>query len=80
MSLLQLANNFNGMLNVGTVSCKHSPWICNLQEIETDSFRFYQKNILQTRKLASDFTEISLEKPGEELLELILRQGFEMVI
>ena len=73
MSLLQLANNFNGMLNIGTVSCKHSPWICNLQEITTDSFRFYQKNILQTRKFASDFIEISQEKSSDELLELVLR-------
>ena len=68
------------MLNIGTVSCKHSPWICNLQEIETDSFRFYQKNVLQTRKLASDFVEISPEKSNEELLELVFRQGFELIL
>ena len=64
------------MLNIGTVSCKHSPWFCKLQEIEADSFRFYQKNILQTRKFASDFIEVSPEKSNDELLELVLREIF----
>ena len=50
--LLRLAIDVQGLANVAIVDCQNSKLFCQLQQIENDSVRFYERNRLKWNALS----------------------------